>query len=154
MCRPAVDVAMITQWMQTNISQYDAMLKKHGAKYQGNECFDCEKSCSQKYDENKIREPFEKFVDSPYFSESELCRGAVTVSFSKYLLWQAMRFVQRSTHFSNTCCRSMLTSKFLASQLPFRGWKSPGINRMGRDLDCMADVLMGFHWSTFSKPNT
>jgi hypothetical protein len=29
--------------------------------------------------------PFEKFVDSPYYSESELCGGAVTVSFSKYL---------------------------------------------------------------------
>jgi hypothetical protein len=26
-------------------------------------------------------------------------------------------------------------------------------NRMGRDLDCMADVLMGFHRSTFSKLN-
>jgi hypothetical protein len=25
---------------------------------------------------------------------------------------------------------------------------------MGRDLDCMADVLMGFHSSSFSKPNT
>jgi hypothetical protein len=32
-----------------------------------------------------IRGPFEKFVDSPYYSESELCGGAVTVSFSKYL---------------------------------------------------------------------
>jgi hypothetical protein len=27
-------------------------------------------------------------------------------------------------------------------------------NLMGRDLDCMVDVLMGFHRSTFSKPNT
>jgi hypothetical protein len=27
-------------------------------------------------------------------------------------------------------------------------------NRKGRDLDCMEDVLMGFHRSTFSKPNT
>jgi hypothetical protein len=27
-------------------------------------------------------------------------------------------------------------------------------NRMGRDPDCMADVLMGFHLSHFSKPNT
>jgi hypothetical protein len=27
-------------------------------------------------------------------------------------------------------------------------------NRMGRDLDCMADVLMVFHRSTFSMPNT
>jgi hypothetical protein len=25
---------------------------------------------------------------------------------------------------------------------------------MGRDLDCMVDVLMGFHPSTSSKPNT
>jgi hypothetical protein len=25
---------------------------------------------------------------------------------------------------------------------------------MGRDLGCMADVLMGFHRSTFSKPKT
>jgi hypothetical protein len=27
------------------------------------------------------RGPFEKFVDSPYYSESEICGGAVTVSF-------------------------------------------------------------------------
>jgi hypothetical protein len=30
----------------------------------------------------QLREPFEKFVDSPYYSESELRSGAVTVSFS------------------------------------------------------------------------
>jgi hypothetical protein len=49
-----------------------------------------------------IRRPFEKFVDSPYYSESEICGGAVIVSFPKYLLWQAMNFLQRSTHFSKT----------------------------------------------------
>jgi hypothetical protein len=27
-------------------------------------------------------------------------------------------------------------------------------NRMGRELYCMADVVMGFQRSTFSKPNT
>jgi hypothetical protein len=27
-------------------------------------------------------------------------------------------------------------------------------NRMGRDLDCMTDVLIRLHLSTFSKPNT
>jgi hypothetical protein len=32
--------------------------------------------------------------------------------------------------------------------------KSPEIAWGKRDLDCMADVLMGFHRSTFSKPNT
>jgi hypothetical protein len=35
---------------------------------------------------------------------------------------------------------------------PF-SWLEKPRNRMGRDLDCMADVLMGFHRSTFSKPN-
>jgi hypothetical protein len=75
-----------------------------------------------------IRGPFAKFVDSPYYSVSELCGGAVTVSFSKYLPWQAMQFLQRSTHFSITCRRPMITSKFLASELPFQGW-------MGRDLN-------------------
>jgi hypothetical protein len=28
-----------------------------------------------------VRGPFAKFVDSPYYSESEVCGGAVTVSF-------------------------------------------------------------------------
>jgi hypothetical protein len=32
-----------------------------------------------------IRGPFEKFVESPYYSESELCGGAVMVSCLKYL---------------------------------------------------------------------
>jgi hypothetical protein len=34
-----------------------------------------------------LREPFAKFVNSTYFFESELCGGAVTVSFLKYVLW-------------------------------------------------------------------
>jgi hypothetical protein len=33
-------------------------------------------------------------------------------------------------------------------------WLEKPRNRMGRDLDWMADVLMGFHRSTFSKPKT
>jgi hypothetical protein len=70
---------------------------------------------------------FAKFVHSPYYSESELCGGAVTVSFLKYLPWQAMHFLQRSTHSSKTCCRPLITSKFLASQLLCHGPKSPEI---------------------------
>jgi len=57
-----------------------------------------------------IRGPFEKFLDSPNYSESELCEGAGTVSFSKYIPWQAIHFLQRSTHFSKTCCRLFATS--------------------------------------------
>jgi hypothetical protein len=74
-----------------------------------------------------IRGPFAKFVDSPYYSESEISGGAVTVSFSKYFPWQAMHFLQHSTHFSKTCCRPLTTSKFLVSEFPFHGWKSPEI---------------------------
>jgi hypothetical protein len=44
----------------------------------------------------KLRGPFAKFVDSPYYSDSELYGGAVTVSFSMYLHLQAM-YLQRST---------------------------------------------------------
>jgi hypothetical protein len=73
------------------------------------------------------RGPFATFVDSPYYSHSEPCGGAVTVSFSKYLPWQVMYFLQRSAHFSKTCCRPLITSKFLVSELPFRDWKSPEI---------------------------
>jgi hypothetical protein len=73
--------------------------------------------------------PFEKFVDLRYYFESELCGDAVTVSFSKYFTWKVMHFLQRSTYFSKTCCRPLITSKFLTSELPFHGWKSPEIAR-------------------------
>jgi hypothetical protein len=73
---------------------------------------------------NNGRGPLEKFVEPPYYFESELCGAAVTVSFSKYLLKQAMHFLQHSTHFSKTCCRPLITSKFLASELPFHGARS------------------------------
>jgi hypothetical protein len=66
-----------------------------------------------------IRRPFEKFVDSPYYSESELCGGAVTVSFSKYLPWQAMHFLQRSTRFSKTCCRPFAAKFRIVEQAVF-----------------------------------
>jgi hypothetical protein len=36
---------------------------------------------------------------------------------------------------------------------PF-SWLEKPRNRMGRDQDCMADVLMGFYRFTFSKPKT
>jgi hypothetical protein len=78
---------------------------------------------------------FAKFVDSPYCSESELWKGALTVSFSKYLPWQAMHFLERSTHFSKTCCRLFAESfrriveqAVLTSELPFHGWKSSEIS--------------------------
>jgi hypothetical protein len=37
--------------------------------------------------------------------------------------------------------------------VPF-SWLEKPRNRIGQDLDCMVDVLMGFHQSAFSKLNT
>jgi hypothetical protein len=77
----------------------------------------------------------ENFVHSPYYSESELCGGAVVVSFSKYPPWQAMHFLQHSTYFPKTCCRPLITSKFLASELPFHGWKTQKSHRARSELN-------------------
>jgi hypothetical protein len=49
------------------------------------------------------------------------------------------------------CCQLLITLKFLALELPFHTCKSPEI--AWGEMDCMVDVLMGFHQSTFSKPN-
>jgi hypothetical protein len=40
------------------------------------------------------------YNSNPWTSGSELFGGVVTVSFLKYLPWQAMHFLQHSTHFS------------------------------------------------------
>jgi hypothetical protein len=66
-------------------------------------------------------------VDSPYYSELEICGDVVMVSFLKYLPWQVMHFLQCSTHFSKMWCKLLITLKFLALDLPFHGQKSPEI---------------------------
>jgi hypothetical protein len=50
--------------------------------------------------------------------------------------------LQTARHFEISC----LGAPFL--------WLEKPRNRMERDLNCMADVLMWFHRSTFPKPNT
>jgi hypothetical protein len=86
-----------------------------------------------------IRRPFEKFVDSTYYSDSELCVGAVTVYFSKYLPWQPMHFLQRSTH----CCRPFAAGfRRVVEKAVFLPRSSLFMvvnprNRMGQDLDSM-----------------
>jgi hypothetical protein len=97
-------------------------------------------------------------MNSPYYCESELCGGALTVSFSNYLPWQALHFLQRSIHFSKTCCRpfSVTFSRIVEQAVSCLGapfpWLENSRNRMGRDLYCTADVLMGFHRSRWAHP--
>jgi hypothetical protein len=52
----------------------------------------------------------------------ELCGGEVTVSFSKYLPLQAMHFLQRSTHFSKTCCIPFAASFRIVEQAVLISW--------------------------------
>jgi hypothetical protein len=49
----------------------------------------------------------------------------MTVSFSKYLPWQAMHFLQRSTHFSKTFYRPFAASfRRIVEQAVFLPWSS------------------------------
>jgi hypothetical protein len=67
-------------------------------------------------------------VDSPYYSESELRGGAVTVVFevlpvaSDALLTTLHPLLEIATSFKRIVEQAVLTS-----ELPFHGWKSPQI---------------------------
>jgi hypothetical protein len=78
--------------------------------------------------------PFEKFVDSPYFSESELYGRAVTVSFSKHLPWQAMHLLQRSTPLLENMLQTVDHFEISCLGAPF-SWLEKPRNRMARDLN-------------------
>jgi hypothetical protein len=80
-----------------------------------------------------IRGQFAKFVDSPYYSESELCGGAVTVSFFKVAplasdillttLHPLLENVLQTTVFEISCLGT-----------PF-SWLEKPRNRMGLDVN-------------------
>jgi hypothetical protein len=65
------------------------------------------------------------------------------------------RSLYRSTSLGKRCTSYNAASCWSFSCLgaPF-SWLEKPRNGMGRNLDCMADVLMGFYQSTFFKPNT
>jgi hypothetical protein len=97
----------------------------------------------------EIRGPFAKFVDSPYYSESELRGGAMTVSFSKCVPWKAMQFLQRSTHFLKTCCRLLITLKFLASELIFMAGKAQKSHGAGSELNSVFGLERLDRWKVY-----
>jgi hypothetical protein len=65
-------------------------------------------------------------VDSPYYSESELCGGAVTVFFEVPPLARDALLTTLHPLLENVL-HTVITSKFLASELPFYSWKIPQI---------------------------
>jgi hypothetical protein len=87
-------------------------------------------------------------MDSPYYSKLELCGGSVMVSFLKYLPWQAMHFLQCSTHFLKMCCRLSITLKFIALEiLPhaifglFQPWKGSFEARNFKVINSLQHIL-------------
>jgi hypothetical protein len=101
-----------------------------------------------------IRASFEKFVESLYYSESELCVGAVTVWFSKYLPWKATYFLPRSKNVLQTVCRKLEEDSGTGGfdlGAPF-SWLEKPRNRIRRNLDWMADALMWLHRSRWAHP--
>jgi hypothetical protein len=92
-------------------------------------------------------------MDSSCYSESELCGGAVTVSFFE-VPPLANNELLTTLHplFENvlqTVCLKLQENTEAGSfdhGAPF-SWLEKPRNLMGRGLDCMADVLMGFHRS-------
>jgi hypothetical protein len=97
-------------------------------------------------------------VGSPYYSESELLGGAVTVSFSKYIPWQSDALLTTLHPLLENVLQTVFgkleedsgTGDFDLGT-PFL-WLEKPRNRMGLYLDCMADVLMGFHRSRGAPP--
>jgi hypothetical protein len=79
-----------------------------------------------------IRGPFEKFVDSPYYSESELCGGAVTF-FLKYLPWQEDALLTTLHPLLENVLKTFNRFEICLGS-PF-SWLEKPINRMGRDLN-------------------
>jgi hypothetical protein len=92
-----------------------------------------------------VRMPFGKFVDSPYYSESEICGGAVTVSF-------------QSTSLGKRCtsCNAPPTSRKRATDgWSLRNFLPRSSLFMVKDAQKPHGVRSGLYdGSTFSKPNT
>jgi hypothetical protein len=76
--------------------------------------------------------------DGLFFEIPPLARDALLTTLHPFL----ENVVQTINHFEVSCFGA-----------PFP-WLEKPRNRMERDLNCIADVLMGFHRSTFSTPNT
>jgi hypothetical protein len=86
------------------------------------------------------------------WTHSELCKGAVTVTFRSTSLGKRWTSYNAPPTSRKRAADRWSLRNFLL-RAPF-SWLGKPRNRMGWDLDCMADVLMGFHRYIFSKLNT
>jgi hypothetical protein len=73
-------------------------------------------------------------------------------SFFKYLPWQAVYLLQRSTPFSKTCCRPLITSKFLASELLFMVGKVQKSHGARSELNYVFGLEKVDRWNPIKHP--
>jgi hypothetical protein len=102
--------------------------------------------------------PFEKFVDSPYYSGVGTwwrCGDGLLFEVpplaSDALLTTLRPFLENVLQ---TVCHKLQEDSGTGGfdlGAPFL-WLEKSRNRMGRDLDCTVDVLMGFHRSRWAHP--
>jgi hypothetical protein len=76
---------------------------------------------------SKLRGPFEKFVDSPYYSGSVLCEGEVTSHFRSISLGKRCASYNIQLKSRKRAADRLPQASGGASELPFHGWKSPEI---------------------------
>jgi hypothetical protein len=72
-------------------------------------------------------------MDSPYYSELEICGGAATVCVSKYLPWQAIHSTTLHPLIENVL-QTIEHLEICCLEAPF-SWLEKPRNRMVRDLD-------------------
>jgi hypothetical protein len=97
-----------------------------------------------------IRGTFEKFVDSPYYLESELCGSAVTASFFEVPLLGSDALLTTLHPLLESVLQTVDHFEISCLGAPF-SWLEKPRNSTERDLDCMADILMESHRSTFFR---
>jgi hypothetical protein len=61
---------------------------------------------------------------------------------------EVRHFLQRSTHFSKTCCRPLITSKFLASELLFMVGKAQKTHGSRPKLNCVFGLEKVDRWNS------
>jgi hypothetical protein len=113
---------------------------------------------------------YEPFMSHPYYHHLSFTRALQSswthlITPSRNFMEVGWRSLFRSTSLGKRCTsynapptlRKRAADRWsLRNFLPQSpsSWFEKPRNRVGRDLDCMADVLMRFYRSTFSKPNT
>jgi hypothetical protein len=92
-------------------------------------------------------------MDLPYYSKSELFGDAMMVYFFEVPSFASGALLTMLHPLSENVLQTIDHFEICCFRAPF-SWLEKPKNHTGQGLDCMVAVLMRFHQSNFSKPNT